>query len=72
MVICRWLWAGAYIESAKANDLEPFAYLGHIAKLLPYADTVDKLEQLLPWACEGIGSACKKRVIIMDKASTRV
>ena len=37
------------IESSKVNDLEPFAYLGHALKLLPYADTVEKLEQLLPW-----------------------
>ena len=38
------------IESAKANGLEPFDYLSHILKELPYADTVEKLEQLLPWA----------------------
>ena len=38
------------VESAKANDLEPFAYLNHILKKLPYADTVEKLECLLPWA----------------------
>lgn len=38
------------IESAKANGLEPFEYLSHILKELPYADTVEKLEQLLPWA----------------------
>ncbi|WP_422489245.1 IS66 family transposase [Endozoicomonas sp. ALE010] len=38
------------IESAKANGLEPFEYLNHILKELPYAETVEKLEQLLPWA----------------------
>ncbi|MGI2030134.1 IS66 family transposase [Endozoicomonas acroporae] len=38
------------IESAKANGLEPFEYPSHILKELPYADTVEKLEQLLPWA----------------------
>ncbi len=37
------------IESAKVNGLEPFDYLNHILKELPYADTVEKLEQLLPW-----------------------
>lgn len=37
------------IESAKANGLEPFEYLSHILKELAYADTVEKLEQLLPW-----------------------
>ena len=37
------------IESAKVNGLEPFDYLNRILKELPYADTVEKLEQLLPW-----------------------
>ena len=36
------------IESAKANGMEPFDYLSHILKELPYADTVEKLEKLLP------------------------
>ncbi len=56
-----WLFAdtpkGAYasaihysiIESAKANGLEPYAYLTHILKALPYADTVEQIEALLPW-----------------------
>ena len=56
-----WLFAdtpkGAYasaihysiIESAKANGLEPYAYLTHILNALPYADTVEKIEVLLPW-----------------------
>ena len=38
------------VESAKANGLEPFEYLNHVLKELPYADTVEKLECLLPWA----------------------
>lgn len=38
------------IESAKANGLEPFDYLCRLLKYLPYADTVEKLELLLPWA----------------------
>jgi len=37
------------IETAKANEIEPYAYLRHIFKELPYADTVDKIEALLPW-----------------------
>ena len=37
------------IETAKANDLEPHAYLVYILKELPYADTVEKMEALLPW-----------------------
>jgi len=37
------------IETAKANEIEPYAYLRHVFKALPYADTIDKLEALLPW-----------------------
>lgn len=37
------------IETAKANGLEPYAYLSHVLKALPYADTVEKIEALLPW-----------------------
>lgn len=37
------------IETAKANDLEPLQYYQHILTALPYADTVDKVEALLPW-----------------------
>ncbi len=37
------------IETAKANEIEPYAYLRHIFKALPYADTVEKVEALLPW-----------------------
>ncbi len=37
------------IETAKANGLEPYAYFKQMLKELPYADTVEKLEALLPW-----------------------
>ena len=47
------------IESAKANGLEPFDYLSHILKELPYADTVEKLEQLLPWVVKADGVISK-------------
>ena len=57
----NWMFAdtpqGAYasatyyslIETAKANDLEPYDYFRAILKALPYADSVEKLEALLPW-----------------------
>jgi len=32
-----------------ANGLEPYDYLRRALKALPYADTVEKLEALLPW-----------------------
>jgi len=37
------------IETAKANGLEPFEYLKQVLTALPYADTVNKVEALLPW-----------------------
>jgi len=37
------------VESAKANNLEPYAYLQHVLAHIAAADTVEKLEALLPW-----------------------
>jgi len=37
------------IETAKANALEPSAYLHHVLKHIAEADTVETLEALLPW-----------------------
>jgi transposase len=37
------------IETAKANGLEPYAYFRQLLTQLPYADSVEKLEALLPW-----------------------
>lgn len=37
------------IETAKANGLEPYDYLHHVLKRIAAADTVEKLEALLPW-----------------------
>jgi transposase len=39
----------SFIETAKVNNIEPYAYLVAVLKNLPYADTVEKLEALLPW-----------------------
>jgi len=36
------------IETAKANDLEPYAYLRHVFTELPKAETVEAIEALLP------------------------
>ena len=36
------------IETAKANGLEPYAYLRRVFTELPKADTVDEIEALLP------------------------
>ncbi|NOX76155.1 MAG: IS66 family transposase [Gammaproteobacteria bacterium] len=40
------------IETAKANEIEPYAYLRHVFKALPYADTVDKQGSLAALECE--------------------
>jgi hypothetical protein len=37
------------VETAKANRLEPHAYLTHLFTHLPIATTVDEFEALLPW-----------------------
>ena len=36
------------IETAKANGLEPYAYLRHLFTVLPKAETVEAIEALLP------------------------
>ncbi|RDH91385.1 MAG: IS66 family transposase, partial [endosymbiont of Lamellibrachia luymesi] len=36
------------IETAKANGLEPYAYLRYLFTALPKADTVEVIEALLP------------------------
>ncbi len=37
------------IETAKTNGLEPYDYLHHVLKHIASADTVEKIEALLPW-----------------------
>ena len=37
------------IETAKANGLEPYAYLHHVLQHIATADTLEKIEALLPW-----------------------
>jgi len=37
------------IETAKANGLEPYAYLRHLYTHLPGAQTIEAIEALLPW-----------------------
>jgi transposase len=44
------------IEKAKANGLEPSAYINFILNNSAAADTVEKLEALLPWNAKGMMS----------------
>lgn len=40
------------IETAKANGLEPSAYIHHVLKHIAEAETLEQLEALLPWNVE--------------------
>ena len=40
------------IESAKANQVEPYGYLKQIFTELPNVETVEEMEILLPWRCK--------------------
>lgn len=42
------------IETAKANNVEPYAYLKRIFTELPNANTLEQIEILLPWNCQKI------------------
>ena len=42
------------VESAKANNLDPFHFMYRLFEELPQADTEEKLEKLLPWNMTGI------------------
>lgn len=44
------------IETAKGHGIEPYAYLRHIFKELPLAETIDDIDALLPGAIKGVGS----------------
>jgi len=43
------------IETAKGHGIEPYAYLRHVFKQLPLAETVDDIDALLPSAVKGEG-----------------
>ena len=42
------------IETAKANNIEPSAYLQKVFTDLPNAKTLEDVEALLPWNCKGV------------------
>jgi transposase len=44
------------IETAKGHGIEPYAYLRHVFKQLPLAQTLDDIDALLPLAVKGGGS----------------
>lgn len=40
------------VETAKANEQEPYAWLRHVLERLPQARSVEDYEALLPWNCK--------------------
>ena len=60
----NWLFSGnekgarasaiiySLLETAKANNLEPYAYFRYVLTHLPYAQTDDERKMLLPQYCE--------------------
>jgi hypothetical protein len=44
----NWLFSNS-VKGAKANDLEPQAYLTQLFTKLPNCQTLEQFEQLLPW-----------------------
>lgn len=49
------------VMTARANAVEPFAYLSHLFEHLPAATTVEQIEALLPWNISVILDEQKKR-----------
>jgi len=39
----------SWIETAKTNNLDPYNYLVKVLQNIAAADTLDKIEALLPW-----------------------
>lgn len=42
-------WFASLMQTAKANGVEPYAWLCHVLRELPAAKTVEQVEALLPW-----------------------
>jgi transposase len=42
----------ALVETANANSLEPSKYIQHVLDRIAEADTLEKLEALLPWSVD--------------------
>jgi transposase len=48
------------VMTARANDVEPYAYLNHLFEHLPAASTVEQNEALLPWNVKPVLDEHKK------------
>ena len=54
-------WLYSLIESAKANDIEPYRYLQEVFTQLPQAHTLEEVEALLPWRFAGSTAVMLKK-----------
>ncbi len=46
----RWATLCSLIETAKMNDVEPYAYLKDVLQRMVEGHTINRLDELLPWA----------------------
>jgi hypothetical protein len=46
----RWAVVSSLIETAKMNDVEPFAYLRDVLERMVDGHPINRLDELLPWA----------------------
>lgn len=56
------------VETAKANGIEPHAYLSHLFERLPAAKTVEDIEALLPWILKTLIAACSHQPVARKNA----
>lgn len=55
------------VETAKANGIEPHAYLAHLFERLPLATTVEDFEELLPWKVKAVLPASHLHALALRK-----
>ena len=58
------------IETAKANHLEPYAYMNYVLSHIGDADTLEKLEALLPWNVPL--EKCEKKCLFIIRTSRSI
>ncbi len=58
------------VETAKANGVEPHAYLSLLFAQLPYARTVEDFETLLPWNVKSALATASPQLGQRKKADT--
>ena len=57
------------VMTARANDVEPYAYLNYLFEHLPAASTVEQIEALLPWNVKPVFDEHKKLLTSAQSAA---